>query len=126
MLRGNLHDNSKYEDAEFPIYAEMMDEFEKHSYGSKGYDKAKEAIKPATDHHYRHNRHHPEHFDNGIEGMNLVDLLEMLCDWKSATQNNDQKPGNLKKSIEIGVKKYNISPQLVKILYNTAIDFKML
>lgn len=126
MARGNLHDLSKYESEEFPIYAGMMDEFEKYPYGTEGHAKAKAAIKPAVDHHYQHNRHHPEHFENGIEGMNLVDLLEMICDWKSATLNHPDRPGNLTKSIELATEKYNISPQLAQILYNTAKDFEML
>jgi hypothetical protein len=126
MLRGNRHDDSKYEDAEFPLYAALIDEFEKHPYGSEGYNKAKAAIKPATDHHFKHNRHHPEHFPDGIDGMNLVDLLEMLSDWKSATLNNPDHPGDLTKSLHIATEKYKISPQLARILYNTAIDFEML
>ena len=61
-----------------------------------------------------------------VNDMNLVDVIEMLCDWKSATQNHPAIPGDLKKSIEIASKKYNISPQLTRVLYNTAIDFGML
>jgi len=126
MTRGNHHDLSKYEPEEFPLYAALIDEFETHFYGSEGYNKAKEAIKPATEHHFKYNRHHPEHFPNGIEGMNLVDLLEMLCDWKSATENHPQHPGDLNNSFAMAKKKYNISPQLEQILYNTAKDFGML
>ena len=126
MTRGNQHDLSKYESEEFPVYAGQIDEFEKHFYGSDGYNKAKAAIRPATEHHFKHNRHHPEHFPNGIEGMNLVDLLEMLCDWKSATENHPQHPGDLKTSFAVATKKYKISPQLNQILYNTAVDFGML
>ena len=58
--------------------------------------------------------------------MNLVDLLEMLCDWKSATMNHPEKPGDLSKSIQILGERYNISPQLAKVLYNTAHDFEMI
>lgn len=32
------------------------------------------------DHHYQNNDHHPEHFELGINGMNLLQLLEMLAD----------------------------------------------
>jgi hypothetical protein len=35
---------------------------------------------PALKHHYENNRHHPEHFKNNIDDMNLIDLIEMLCD----------------------------------------------
>ena len=126
MLRGNLHDQSKFEDVEFLPYSEVIDEFAKYPYGSPERDKLYASIKPASEHHFKNNRHHPEYFSNGIEGMNLVDLIEMLVDWKSATQNHPAIPGDLKKSIEIASKKYNISPQLTRVLYNTAIDFEML
>jgi Family of unknown function (DUF5662) len=34
--------------------------------------------------HYANNRHHPEHFANGIEDMGIFDLIEMVCDWKAS------------------------------------------
>jgi hypothetical protein len=126
MRRANQHDNSKYEDAEFIPYSEVIDEFEKYPYGSKERDALYESIKPAAEHHHKRNRHHPEYHPDGIDGMNLVDLIEMLVDWKSATQNHPDNPGNLRNSIALATKKYNISPQLARILYNTAIDFELL
>ena len=30
--------------------------------------------------HWKHNRHHPEHFSN-CEEMNRIDRMEMVCDW---------------------------------------------
>ena len=126
MTRGNQHDLSKYESEEFPFYAEMMDEFEKHPFGTVGHAKAKAAIKSAVEHHYKHNRHHPEYFENGINGMNLIDLIELLADWKSATQNHPEMPGDILKSLKIGVEKYGISSQLNEILLNTLRDFDMI
>lgn len=61
-----------------------------------------------------------------VNDMNLIDLLEMLCDWKSATLNHPEQMGNLKKSIEWATAKYKISPELAAILYNTARDYGML
>lgn len=119
MFRGDIHDNSKFGPNEFPIYASAIDEFEKHKFGSEGYLKAKESIAPAVKHHFQHNRHHPEHHKNGIDDMDLVDLLEMVCDWKAATLNHPDAPGNMAHSLEFAIKKYNISPQLAKILENT-------
>ena len=52
--------------------------------------------------------------------------MKMLVDWKAATQNHPEVPGDLTKSIHLAAKKYKISPQLARILYNTAIDFEML
>jgi hypothetical protein len=50
--------------------------------------------------------------------MNLIDLVEMLCDWKAASERHND--GNIRKSIEINASRFTISPQLVKILENTA------
>lgn len=126
MLRGNRHDDSKLEPEELGHYVATIDEFEKYPFGSEGYNKAKESLGPAVLHHYKHNRHHPEHFEDGIDGMNLLDVIEMLCDWKAATQNHPENVGDMAKSIEWATKKYKISPQLAKILYNTARDFALL
>lgn len=126
MLRGNRHDETKLDPEELPHYVATIDEFDKHPFGSEGYAKAKESLGPAVVHHYKHNRHHPEHFEGGIEGMNLIDLLEMLADWKSATQNHPENPGNMARSLTLGIEKYKISPQLAIILYNTARDLEML
>lgn len=49
--------------------------------------------------------------------MNLLDILEMLCDWKASSERHND--GNINKSIEINANRFNMSPQLVKILENT-------
>lgn len=126
MSRGNLHDNSKFEPEELPYYVAATEDFEKYPFGTDGYKKAKDSLGSAVIHHYQHNRHHPEHFSDGVKGMNLIDLLEMLCDWKSATQNHPDKPGDMRKSLEWATEKYKISPELAQILYNTARDYELL
>lgn len=87
------------------------------TYGSDEYKGFLEAMKPALDHHYSHNRHHPEFFKNEVEEMNLFDILEMFIDWTAACQRHAD--GNILKSIEINKDRFNISPQLVQILKNT-------
>ena len=82
------------------------------------YIEALEKLKPALEHHYASNRHHPEHFVNGINDMTLIDVVEMFCDWKASTlRHND---GNLLKSIEINAERFNMDGQLKQILMNTA------
>ena len=50
--------------------------------------------------------------------MTLVDIVEMLCDWKAASlRHND---GNLLKSIEINANRFGYDDQLKQILINTA------
>jgi hypothetical protein len=115
--RARNHDSSKLESPEKEIFGEHTEELAKTIYGSPEYKELLEKIKPAITHHYAKNRHHTEHWPNGINDMTLIDLIEMLCDWKAATERN--KDGNIRKSIEINATKYNISPQLKEIFENT-------
>jgi hypothetical protein len=50
--------------------------------------------------------------------MTLIDLVEMLVDWKAASERHDD--GNVLKSIEVNAKRFRISGQLTTILENTA------
>ena len=49
--------------------------------------------------------------------MNLIDLLEMICDWKAATLRHDD--GDIYKSLEINHQRFGYSYQLHHILKNT-------
>lgn len=124
--RSVIHDNSKFDPIEFEPYAYAVEEFKKHPFGTEGYDKIKESLGEAVTHHYANNRHHPEHFETGINEMDLVDLLEMLADWKAASQNQTNGSQDLMKSISIQTEKYGISPQLRQILINTAKNYGMI
>lgn len=76
------------------------------------------------EHHYVNNRHHPEYFKSdipeasGIKNMNLVDLVEMFCDWKAATLRH--KDGDIIKSIEQNQVRFGYSDDLKAIFLNTA------
>jgi hypothetical protein len=76
-------------------------------------------LKVALDHHYLHNNHHPEHYSNGIDGMSLLDLVEMLMDWKAASERH-QEGMNIVRSIEVSSQRFSVSEQLKRILLNTA------
>jgi len=117
-LRGVYHDASKLETPEVEIFAEYTPKLSVCSYGSEEYNQNLEDMKPALEHHYANNRHHPEHFVNGINDMTLIDIIEMFCDWKASTlRHND---GNLLKSIETNADRFNIDGQLKQIFINTA------
>jgi len=111
------HDKSKLAFPEVEMFTEYTPKLAQTTYGSPDYAEFLKQLKPALDHHYANNRHHTEHFKNGISDMNIIDLIEMFVDWKAATLR--QKDGNLRKSIEINAVKYNIGPQLVKLLENS-------
>jgi len=117
IARAKDHDRSKLEEPEFSIFVEYTPKLKGSTYGSDEYKQFLKEMKVALDHHYSANRHHPEWHEDGIDGMNLVDLIEMLCDWKAASMRHDD--GDINKSIELNIERFNLSPQLVKIFKNT-------
>lgn len=116
--RGNQHDQSKLNSPEIEYFTEHTHKLQGLTYGSPEYNASLEAIKPALDHHYSNNRHHPQHYKNGIDDMNLIDLLEMYADWSASSKRHND--GNIRKSIEHNGTRFNMSPQLIKIFENTA------
>jgi hypothetical protein len=115
--RAENHDRSKLEPPEVQDFTKHTPALNGLTYGSPEYFAQLKQFQPTLDHHYANNRHHPQHFKNGIEDMNLVDLIEMFCDWNASGKRH--KDGNLRKSIEVNATRFNINPQLVKILENS-------
>lgn len=118
VMRGVEHDRFKLESPEVEIFTEFTPKLASSTYGSEEYHSFLREMNAALQHHYANYRHHPEHFDNGINDMNLVDLVEMFCDWKAATQRHND--GNLLKSIDINADRFSMSSQLKQIFINTA------
>jgi hypothetical protein len=160
------HDASKLESPERECFDEVTPKLAGMTYGSDEYKGCLAAMKPALDHHYAGNRHHPEYFrwhccvcnrsfsdeqapisdwgdgsqhrfcptcvgggsviweaeliestKYGLSGMTLVDLVEMLCDWKAATLRHAD--GDIRKSIEGNQKRFGYSDELKQIMLNT-------
>jgi hypothetical protein len=123
--RSTCHDRSKTEPPEVEVFDEFTPKLKTSTYGSDEYKGFLEAMGEGLKHHYEHNRHHPEFFgEDGVNGMTIVDLIEMLADWKAATERHDD--GDLAKSLEIQRERFGLSDQLVRILYNTAAHFEWL
>ena len=118
LNRAGCHDSTKLGRDEKPIFDEFTPLLAQTEYGSDEYKAQLEAMSPAIRHHYAHNRHHPEHHPNGIDDMDLVDLVEMISDWKAATGRNSN--GSMAKSLAINADRFGIGPQLLAILTNTA------
>ena len=116
--RGVNHDAAKLESPEVELFAEYTPKLATTEYNSEKYKQCLAGLKPALDHHYATYRHHPEHFANGINDMNLIDIVEMLADWKAASER--QHDGNLLTSIEINANRFKMTDQLKQILLNTA------
>lgn len=119
--RWTHHDLTKIGPVEKPVFDEYTPKLKDSTYGSEEYKGFLDAMKPALDHHYAKNRHHPEHFENGIQGMNLVDLIEMFCDWKAATMRHGD--GDLMKSIDINQTRFGYDDDLLLIFRNSVALF---
>lgn len=123
-IRADLHDNSKLEEPEI-IGWRKMDQEPRYPYGSPEYFDKKRRYEYLFNQHYQdpRNTHHPEHFkDQGVSGMDLLDLLEFLCDsfsYKSETLTYTEASAVLDKQIE----RFNISEDLGWALRNTVQNY---
>jgi len=117
MERGLKHDDSKLKDPEVEIFTIYTPKLKSATYGSEEYMAFLKEMHDALDHHYKENNHHPEHYEHGIDDMDLVDLIEMVCDWKAASTR--QKNQELDKCLEINKNRFKIGDQLFGILKNT-------
>jgi hypothetical protein len=117
MERGEVHDNSKLSAEEKPLFDEMTPLLKSLTYGTDEYKASLAKLGEALKHHYAVNSHHPEHYEAGVAGMTILDVVEMLCDWKAASERT--KDGDFAKSIEIGIERFKIDPQLAAILRNS-------
>ena len=121
VMRAENHDNSKLENPEKKYFDEYSQKLKDCTYGSDDYKKCLDGLKPALDHHYKVNSHHPEHYKNGVNGMTLVDLLELICDWKASSMRHED--GDINRSIEVNKDRFKLSDQLVDILKNTVKEY---
>jgi hypothetical protein len=117
--RAALHDASKLKEPEKSGFDVLSGQLASLVYGSPEYRAALKEGKPTIEHHYRHplNLHHPEHWPNGINDMSLIDIVEMLCDWKAASERTKQ--GSIAASLTHNKERFVIDDQLAAILENT-------
>lgn len=113
--RALRHDETKLESPEIELFAEHS---QRAAFGSEEYYQRLEQLKPALDHHYKHSRHHPQAFKDGIAGMNLVDLVEMYIDWTVRARQDES--GNVYGSVKHNAERFDMPDMLRDIFLNTA------
>lgn len=141
LERARVHDASKLIEPEASVFEEFTGKLKGSTYGSDEYKGFLAGMKPALDHHYAFNRHHPEHFglhvcqqcgtDDRVEActcggprradmsrMTLLDLIEMFVDWKAATERHEN--GDLSKSITLNKARFGYGDELESIFRRTA------
>lgn len=119
IRRGDVHDASKFLPVEMEPLERMqavVDAEGPAPFGSAEYKRRTDMLGPMIEHHRANNSHHPEFYPNGIDGMDLFDLVEMFFDWKAASERGEEPAMNLSFACE----KYRVSPQLTSIFGNTA------
>ncbi len=114
--RAAEHDNSKFSPEEYDIYDEVFPELQKYAYGTPELKAAYERLGPALKHHFQVNDHHPDHFAAGVDGMNLIQLIEMVCDWLAASERSKT---HITTGLSINKERYHIDDQLFEAIKST-------
>ena len=115
--RSLMHDNSKLIAPELEGYAELVPKLQRTEYGSPEYHAVLEEMAPVIAHHVENNRHHPEFHEDGVDGMNLIDFLEMAIDWYAASTRSSS---TFEEGLEHNIKRFKLSPQTAAIIRNSA------
>lgn len=118
LYRARVHDTSKLSEPEASVFAKYGPMLKEITYGSQKYKECLKQMQPALEHHYRQNRHHPEYWQgSGIANMSLLDLIEMIVDWKAASERHDN--GDINKSITLNQERFGYGDELAAILRRT-------
>lgn len=123
--RATRHDATKLVTPEVEAFDIATPKLVKLIYGSPEYKQSTDDLGPALEHHYAHNDHHPQHFENGVRGMSLMALIEMLCDWRAASERGKQRTDDPEKvktfadGLAYQQERFGYSDELADILRNT-------
>lgn len=116
------HDDTKLSSPEKECYDKYIPMLKNAKYGSDEYEDIRQRMsEEGLEHHYSSNRHHPEHFENGINDMTVIDLVEMIIDWIAASQRSDT---GFLKGLETNAQEYGIPTMLKDIIANTYQDMQ--
>lgn len=103
LERADLHDLSKLAEDELGGMARIS----QNKFGSLEYVGALSS--PVVKLHWSRNSHHPEHFEQGFKDMSVVDVIEMVCDWKAANMLREHL--EWEESIDIMAERLHLSIQ---------------
>ena len=117
--RSAIHDASKFD----PVEQGPLDELERIkaeqgevTYGTPEYKERTKLLGPMIEHHYANNSHHPEFHREGIYGIDLLDLVEMVLDWVAAGK--ARNPDGVVR-MQYALTNYDVSPMLTAVIQNT-------
>ena len=120
LKRAINHDKSKLEEPELSWWKEM-DKEPRYPYGSEEYKQKIKRWDKVFKHHYKYNRHHPEHYEYGVSEMTLVDIVEMMCDWLG--YKDTIAISEALKVCDEQMKRYDIPDDIRQIIFNTLLRY---
>lgn len=124
IRRAHVHDQSKLESSELEAFDQVTPRLKELTYGSDEYKAGLADLGEALKHHYAANDHHPEHHRLGVKGMNLIQLIELLCDWQAACKRHPD--GSIHKSIDVNMERFGYNTEWAWLFLNTADEIERL
>ena len=117
--RAKTHDASKLKEPELTQYTEAEEKLENFKPGSKSYLTFAQKHHIIFSEHFKKNPHHVEHFKNGFNDMTLLDLIDVLTDWRLDCGDEDWN-----KFVDDRKEFYGMDNQVVSIFKNSKDIFK--
>lgn len=125
--RAEKHDASKLVDPEKEAFDRMTPILATLTYGTEEYKDSVRQLGPALQHHFEHNDHHPEHYPDGVREMSAMAIIEMVCDWRAASERTKQRTDGdeyMKRTFADGLKynqeRFGYSDDVASIIEATA------
>lgn len=129
--RAKTHDDSKLRSPELENW-EAMDREPRYKYGTPEYFAKLKKYHWLLELHWKKNRHHPEywHLNEDAKNRDLLDYIEMLCDWMSYS--NEKISYSKARSLVIAqTKRYRMdnaynevdNPPMSELLLNTLSNY---
>jgi hypothetical protein len=116
LARARVHDASKLQEPEKSTFDRVLPSLAGVAYGSRDHEAIVERHRAVLDLHHQRNSHHPEHYgSDGVAGMDLFDIVEMVCDWMAAAERRPEDGVRLDYNVAL----FGIQPQLASVLANT-------
>lgn len=123
FARARNHDNSAMGSPEVEVYRRYFDNYMEFRPGDPRREEVIANMAPAIGHHFLANDHHPEHFDKGLDDMDLIQITHFLADMMSCSE---QEQVDIYELLEMARNRYSMSDQMYHILCNSVKKIKEL
>ena len=120
LQRAAVHDDSKLTEPEVSGFSDNIVKFSEVQtcYLSKVYVNISDQSLTTKQIHWAQNAHHPEYHEAGINGMSLLDIIEMVADWIASCPRYVVL-AHAVDMIDKQRERFNIDDQLYSVIINT-------